>query len=152
MPSISKEEGAVIENLFSWCASADDLIIIKKSIMEARKGRGLYDEAIKHNGDLNSFKFSVADATGLRLKVSGELSRVIWFIVKAAPARERMINAGIIFGTWVYTDALCKYPGHAKLNGKKIPLKKGARIGLFKRIHTGQLVGCWCFCKPVLPF
>lgn len=152
MSSISKEEGAIIEQMFSWCASADDLIIIKKSITEVRKGKGLHSEVIKCKGDLYHLKFIVADTTGLNLKVSGELSRELWFIAKCTPDREKMINSGIVYGNWFYADSTCKYPEHAKLHGKKIPLKKGAKIGIFKRIHARQLVGCWCFIKPVLPF
>lgn len=153
MSSISKEEVAIIEQMFSCCASADDLIIIKKSITEVRKGKGLYNEVIKHKSDLYHLKFSVADATGLNLKVSGELGRVLWRLISPPIQRERLLKkAGISFGIWMYTEDICQYPSHAKLNGKKFSIKRGAKVGFFKRIHIGELVGCGCFSKPVLPF
>lgn len=152
MKSISKEESLVIDKMFSWCASSDEIINIKKSIAEVRNGNGLYNEVLKHKGDLLSLKHSVADYAGLNIKASGELSRVLWHIVKPAIDRERMTNSGIICGIWIYTSDNCKYPHHEKLNGKKFPLTKGIRIGLFKKIRPQQLVGCHCFIKPVLPF
>ncbi|MEQ9910994.1 hypothetical protein [Pectobacterium polaris] len=65
---------------------------------------------------------------------------------------ERMIKAGIAHGVWIYTPDICQNPDHAKLNGKTFPLKKGARVGFFKRTYPGQIAGCACFIKPVLPF
>lgn len=152
MASISKEESLIIDKMFSWCATDDELPIIKKSISDVKNGRGLYHEVSRCKGDLRSLKFVVSDYTGLGIKPSGELARVLWFIVQEPPQRQRQVKAGIVYGIWMYTPDICDYPSHAKLNGKKFTLKKGARIGLFKRVHPRQLVGCSCFNKPVLPF
>ena len=71
MPILSKEEIAVIEKMFSWCASSNDMSIIKQSIAEIKNGNGLYAKAVACNGDLYSFKSVVAGHTGLGLKTSG---------------------------------------------------------------------------------
>ncbi|KAA1280243.1 hypothetical protein DXF85_02920 [Citrobacter pasteurii] len=65
---------------------------------------------------------------------------------------KRMIKAGIVYGIWMYTVDICQHPDHEKLNGKRFPLKKGAKVGFFKRIYPSQLSGCSCFIRPVLPF
>ena len=153
MSKTKKEESAIIDQMFSWCASADDLVIIKKSITEVRKGKGLYSEVIEHKADLYHLKFNIADATGLNLKASDKLGRVLWQLIYPPIQREKQIKkAGISFGIWVYTEDICQYPSHAKLNGKKFSIKGGAKIGFFKHIHTRELVGCGCFSKPILPF
>lgn len=152
MPSMPKEEIAVIEKIFSWCTSSSDMTIIKKSILEVKGGNGLYDKAINCKGDLYSFKSVVAEHTGLDLKASGELGRVLYHLVKPYADRERMIRAGIVYGTWMNTGCECPYSSHVRLHGIKFPLKKGARIGLFKKTHPQTLVGCSCFTKPILPF
>ncbi len=152
MASISKEESAVIDKMFSWCASSSDMVIIKKSILEVKNGNGLCDKAINCKGDLYSFKFVVAEHTGLCLKASGELGRVLYHLVKSQSDRKRMIGSGIAYGTWMNYGCECPYPSHSRLHGKKFPLKKGARIGLLKRVHPNTLVGCRCFVRPILPF
>ncbi|CRY06290.1 Uncharacterised protein [Yersinia enterocolitica] len=153
MSRIIKEEGLIIDKMFSWCTSAEEILIIKKTITEVKNRKGLYSEVIKYKGDLYHLKFSVADATGLNLKASGELGRELWRLTSAPIQRERLIKkAGISFGIWMYTADVCQYPSHSKLNGKKFSIKNGAKVGFFKRIHIGELVGCGCFSKPVLPF
>lgn len=152
MSSISKEESAIIEKMFSWCASRDDLPIIKQSITEVKNGKGLYVESAKCKGDLYSLKFVVADHTGLALKAAGELGMALYQLVKAKSERERMIKAGIVYGIWMYTPDICEHYEHAKLNGKKFPLKKGVRVGFFRSSYPRKMVGCSCFIKPVLPF
>lgn len=152
MASISKEESAVIDKMFSWCASSSDMVIIKKSILEVKNGNGLCDKAINCKGDLYSFKSVVAEHTGLALKVSGELGRVLYHLVKPYADRERMIRAGIAYGTWMNSGCECPYSSHSRLHGKNFPLNRGVRIGLFKRILPNALVGCRCFIKPTLPF
>ncbi|XEH50598.1 hypothetical protein NMD75_04540 [Edwardsiella tarda] len=152
MSHISKEERAIINQMFSWCASEDELKIIIKSISNIKKEKGLYNEVVRLKGDLQSLSIAIAEATGINLKASGELSRELWFIVKAKNDRKRQIALGITHGTWLYFDFSCKYPEHSKLNNKKISLRKGAKIGILKREYPGQLVGCCCFIKPILPF
>lgn len=152
MPSIIKEESLAIDKMFSWCATGDEIIIIKKAIFEVKIGKGLYNEASKCKGDLHSLKFIVSEHTGLDQKAAVELGRALYRLVKPKYERERMIRAGIVYGTWVYTSDICQYPHHEKLNGKRFSLIKGARIGFFKRELPGQSVGCSCFIKPVLPF
>ncbi|HHL9592758.1 TPA: hypothetical protein ACQ98W_002954 [Citrobacter braakii] len=152
MPIISKEESLVIDKMFSWCTTEEDRRIIKKVISEVKKGYGLYDKAVNCKGDLYSFKFVVSENTGLDQKASGELGRVLYHLVKSNYDRERMIRAGIEYGTWMNSGCECPYPSHSRLHGKKFPLNRGVRIGLFKRILPNALVGCRCFIKPTLPF
>lgn len=153
MSSIGKEEDQIIDKIFSWCSTSNGLVIIKKSIAEVKEKKGLYQESVKCKGDLYSFKFIVSDYTGLNIKASGELARELSMLAKAHTQRERLIEkARISYGIWVYTKDICNYPSHAKLNGKKFLIKRGAKVGFFKHIHTGGLVGCGCFSKPVLPF
>lgn len=153
MTSIGKEESQVIDKIFSCCSTSDEIVIIKKSIAEVKDKKGLYQEAVKCKGDLYSFKFIVSDYTGLNIKVSGELGRELRRLAEAYVQRERLIvKAGISYGIWVYTKDICNYPSHAKLNGKKFLIKRGAKVGFFKHIHTGGLVGCGCISKPVMPF
>ncbi|CND00829.1 TPA: hypothetical protein PXJ50_003888 [Yersinia enterocolitica] len=152
MPSISKEESLAIGKMFSWCTTEEDRCIINKVISEVKKGNGLYDKAVNCKGDLYSFKFAVSEHTRLDQKASGELGMVLYHLVKSISDRERMIKVGIVYGTWMNYGCECPYLSHAKLHGKKFPLKKGARIGIFKKIHPQSLVGCRCFIKPTLPF
>ncbi|ENP0422078.1 hypothetical protein ACOGYR_001690 [Edwardsiella piscicida] len=152
MSHISKEEGSIINQMFSWCASENELKIIIKSISDIKKEKGLYNEVVKLKGDLQSLSIAIAEATGLNLKASGELGRQLWFIVKAKNDRARQMALGITHGTWLYFDFSCKYPEHSKLNNKKISLTKGAKIGMFKWVHPGEQVGCCCFLKVMLPF
>lgn len=152
MSRLSKEESAFIDKMFSWCASSDDISIIKQSIAEVKKGNGLYDKAVACKGDLYSFKSVVAEHTGLDLKASGELSRILWALARQKIDRERKLMAGITHATWVYEGFLCKYQNHSRLNGKRFSLKKGIRVGFFKRLHPGDLVGCVCMEKPEMPF
>lgn len=152
MASISKEEGAVIDKMFSWCASENDMPIIKKAITEVKNGKGLSVKAAECKGDLYSFKSVVSEHTGLDLRASGEIGRILYHQVKTQADRERMIRAGITHGIWVNYGIECPYLSHANFHGKKFLLKKGIRVGLFKKIHPSLLVGCRCFIKPVLPF
>lgn len=153
MSTLSKEETAVIDKMFSWCASSNDMAIIRQSIAEVKKGNGLYVKAVTCKGDLYSFKSVVAEHTGLGLKASGELGRILYHLVKSSADRERMIRAGIVHGIWVYDDFACKYSSHAKFNGLKFRLLKGIKSGLFaRRVFPQQLVGCGCMAKPEMPF
>ncbi|HBR2275483.1 hypothetical protein HUZ38_21330 [Klebsiella pneumoniae] len=150
MPNISSEESTVIEDMFSWCPN--DLSVIKKALLDVKNSEGLYQEVVKHKGNLYSLKSDISEATGLNLKVSGELGRELWFVVKQNSDRERMLKNGIVYGIWIHEGSLCKYPEHEKLNGRQFPIKKGVKMGVFKRILPAQLIGCKCMIKPVLSF
>lgn len=150
MSSLSKEECIIIGKMFEQSASANDMLIIRKAIAEVKNRNGLYDKSVICKGDLYSFKFVVAEHTGLDLKASGELGRILYHLVKPFSDRERMINTGITYGLWVYEEFLCSHPSHAEFRGMKLSLEKGLKIGLFKRVFPQQLVGCGCSIKPVL--
>ena len=95
MPSISKEEHQIIDKMFSWCASINDMTIIKEAITDVKNGNGLYGKAAECKGDLYSFKSVVSDHTGLDLRASGELGRILYHLVKTMADRERMVRVGI---------------------------------------------------------
>lgn len=149
MSRLSKEELAFIEKMFSWCSSSNDIAIIKQSIAEVKKKHGLYDKALSCKGDLHSFKCVVAEHTGLDLKASGELGRILYHLVKSNSDREKMIKAGIVYAIWIYDDFTCPYRSHAKFKGMKFSLIKGVKSWFFaKRVFPQQLVGCGCMAKP----
>lgn len=152
MPTITKEEELIIRQIFSAKASESELKVIKVCVSEVKKGKGIYSDVVKCGADLHSATAKIAELTGMSMPMSGALSRVLWGLVRQKIERVRQLGVGITHGIWVYESYLCKHQSHSRLNGKPFPLKKGARISLFKRIHAGQLVGCGCMMKPDLPF
>lgn len=152
MSSLSKEEDLIIRQMLSGKTVDTDLLIIRKCALDVKEEKGVYSEVVKFGADLHSARAKIAEITGLSMPMSGALSRVLWGLVRQKFERARQLGLGITHGIWVYENYLCKHPSHSQLNGKSISLKKGIRIGFFKRIHAGQLVGCGCIVKPkILP-
>jgi len=151
MPTISNEERDVIHDIFKKLTE-DELVIVMTLIHQVKNKTGAYHEIKGFGPDLHSSSLFLANSSGLPKKASEALSSELWHLVKADIDRERQNKAGIKYGTWIYESYLCKYPAHAKLKNKKFPLSKGVRVGLFKRINTGQLVGCRCMAKIVIPW
>ncbi|ATM86680.1 hypothetical protein CRN74_11640 [Yersinia frederiksenii] len=152
MPNLSKEECLIIGKIFLPKTSDKDFEIIKKSIIEVKGCKGIYREVIKHGANLFELKNSLVELTGINQSSASELARILWRIATSAIEREKRIKIGIVYGIWIYEDYLCQHPSHASFNGKKFTIKSGVKVGIFTRIHAGQLVGCNCLIKPVMPF
>jgi len=148
--TISNEERDVIHDIFKKLTEGE-LGIVTALIHQIKNKTGAYHEIKDFGPDLHSSSSFLANFSGIPKKESGALSKELWYLIKADVDRERQSKVGIKYGTWVYESYLCKYPSHAKLNNKKFQLTKGVRVGFFKRINTGQLVGCRCMVRPIIP-
>lgn len=151
MAKLNKEENEIIDAQFKQ-SSVDELLNIKKLIVDVKKRKGLHHDVIKHGSNLFSSKNYIIEKTGLSDKTSGSLATILWFIAKPELEIAKRLKIGVSEATWIYDEFVCKHPDHHRLDGKKYSLHKGMRIGFFKRIHPGQLVGCGCVSKPILPF
>ena len=149
MACLSKEENEIINVEFKK-ASADELLIIKKLIIDVKNHKGLYQDVVKHGRNLYNSKNNIIQETGLSEKISGRLAMILWSITNPEVEAERRLKIKITEATWVFEDFLCKHPSHRNLNGKKYSIRKGIRIGFFKHIHPGQLVGCGCLSRPII--
>ncbi|EPP2701752.1 hypothetical protein ACUNQE_005057 [Escherichia coli] len=150
MACLSKEENEIINVEFKK-TSADELLIIKKLIIDVKNHKGLYQDVVKHGQNLYNSKNNIIQETGLSEKISGRLAMILWSITNPEVEAARRLKIKITEATWVFEDFLCKHPSHRNLNGKKYSIRKGIRIGFFKRIHPGQLVGCGCLSRPIIP-
>lgn len=150
MKSLSKEENEIIYDNFQKVSNAE-LLAIKTLIIDVKKNKGLYQDVVKHGNNLYASKNCIIEKTGLSDKVSGNLARTLWFITKPELEVARRLKIGIIQATWVFEDYSCKHTEHLKLNGKKYSIRKGMRIGFFRYIHPGQLVGCGCMATAIIP-
>ncbi|HBD1381528.1 TPA: hypothetical protein KHU63_001961 [Escherichia coli] len=150
MACLSKEENEIINVEFKK-TSADELLIIKKLITDVKNHKGLYQDVVKHGQNLYNSKNNIIQETGLSEKISGRLAMILWSITNPEVEAARRLKIKITEATWVFEDFLCKHPSHRNLNGKKYSIRKGIRIGFFKRIHPGQLVGCGCLSRPIIP-
>ena len=150
MASINNEENEIINAKFKK-ASVDELLIIKKLIIDVKSHKGLYHDVVMHGQNLYNSKNNIIEKTGLSEKISGHLATILWSITKPEFEAARRLKIKIAEATWVFEDFLCKHPSHRNLNGKKYSIRKGIRIGFFKRIHPGQLVGCGCLSSPIIP-
>ncbi|EIF7321189.1 hypothetical protein MJJ39_001953 [Salmonella enterica] len=150
MATISKEESEIIDAEFKK-VSSDELLIIKKLIIDVKNHKGLYQDVVMHGQNIYNSKNNIIEKTGLNEKISGNLAMILWFITKPEIEADRRLKIKITEATWVFEDFLCKHPSHRNLNGKKYSIRKGIRIGFFKRIHPGQLVGCGCLSTPIIP-
>lgn len=152
MQSINKDEDAIIINSFSKKVGEDEMLLIKKIILDVKNETGIYQNVVNFNGDLHSLSQHLSSNYNLIPKASAELSRILWFLVKPKMDRKRMEKNGVTNGIWMYYEFTCNHPAHAKFDGVKFPLKSGVKIGMFKRIFPAQLVGCGCSIKPDLEF
>ncbi|EEV7641574.1 hypothetical protein H2998_13950 [Escherichia coli] len=150
MACLSKEENEIINVEFKK-ASADELLIIKKLIIDVKNHKGLYQDVVKHGRNLYNSKNNIIQETGLSEKISGRLAMILWSITNPEVEAARRLKIKITEAAWVFEDFLCKHPSHRNLNGKKYSIRKGIRIGFFKYIHPGQLVGCGCLSRPIIP-
>ncbi|SQK24853.1 Uncharacterised protein [Escherichia coli] len=150
MVCLSKEENEIINVEFKK-ASADELLIIKKLIIDVKNHKGLYQDVVKHGRNLYNSKNNIIQETGLSEKISGRLAMILWSITNPEVEAARRLKIKITEAAWVFEDFLCKHPSHRNLNGKKYSIRKGIRIGFFKYIHPGQLVGCGCLSRPIIP-
>lgn len=150
MAKLSKEENEIIDSKFKKL-SVDEILMIKKLIIDVKRHKGLYQDVIKHGQNLYNSKNCIIEKTGFSEKVSGNLAMMLWFITKPELEVARRLKIGISEATWVFEEFLCKHPSHRNLNGKKYSIRKGMKIGFFKRIRPGQLVGCGCMDRPIIP-
>ncbi|EPB6201538.1 hypothetical protein ACRQ2P_001111 [Escherichia coli] len=151
MISICREEELIIRDMFSGKASKSELEIIKRCVVEVKKGKGIYSEVVTCGSDLHSSAARISEITGVNLSASRVLSRVLWGLVRSKLERARQMTSGIDKATWVYESYLCRHQNHAPLDGQEFQLKKGIRVGIFRRIHVGDLVGCGCMTRPIIP-
>jgi len=152
MSSISTQESLLIQSMFPKNTRSEDIAIINKAILEVKVKNGIHREVVKHGPNLYALKNCIIDITGLNQISSGILASILWGLARPVIERDRQSSLGIINGIWLYEDFLCKYQSHANYTGKVFNIKKGMKTGWFGRIHPGQLVGCGCHTKPVLPF
>jgi len=148
MDAISDEEHLVIEKKFLPHASPQSMITIKKCIARVKVKKGIYKEVVNCKGDLSSLTLHISKSLNLDIKISELLSLTLWNLVKPVMDLEKSIRSGITHGRWSYLSYICEHPQHERLNGKKFPLKKGCRVGIFKRIHPSSMVGCGCMYRP----
>ncbi|AGH74709.1 hypothetical protein ACOGYG_001390 [Edwardsiella piscicida] len=150
MTRISKKENEIINADFPT-ASTHDLLLIKQLISDIKKHKGLYQDVIKHGGNIYNSKNCITEKTGLSEKISGHLAMILWFIAKPELEIASRLKIGISESVWVFEEFLCKHPDHRSLNGKRYLIRKGMRIGFFRHIHPGQLVGCGCIARAIIP-
>lgn len=150
MATISKEEGEIIDAEFKK-VSSDELLIIKKLIVDVKNHKGLYQDVVKHRQNLYASKNNIIEKTGLSEKISGSLATILWFITKPELEMSRRLKINITEATWIFCEYTCKHPSHRNLHGKKFSIRKGVRVGFFKRIRPGQLVGCKCMDRSIIP-
>lgn len=150
MPHISKEEEVVVNDMFNELTN-EDLNTLKGVIKMVKKRKGIFEDIKIFGPNLHASSCFIVEKTGLPRKASGLLARELWFLTKPGIDRGRHFKLGIKHAIWIYEGYLCKYPSHSRFNNKKFLLEKGVRVGLFKRLNTGQLVGCRCMYRPVLP-
>ncbi|MFZ4835890.1 hypothetical protein [Rouxiella sp. Mn2063] len=151
MKSLSKEEVEIIDANFKK-ASGDELLTIKKLISDVKKHKGLYQDVVRNGSNLYASKNCIIEKTGLSEITSGTLARTLWFITKPELEVSRRLKIGISQATWIFQECLCKYPDHRNLSDKKYSIRKGMRVGFFKYIHPGQLVGCGCMSTAIIPY
>lgn len=150
MTSLTKEEEAIISTDFRGSTS-DEIIEIKRLIIEVKKHKGLYQEVLVHGANLYNSQKCIAEKIGLSARVSGDLARTLWFLVRPELEVIRQLKLGIDEATWVYDSTMCKHKSHEDFNGKKYSIHKGMRTGFFKRTYPGRLVGCGCMARPIIP-
>ncbi|EFT1523931.1 TPA: hypothetical protein PW803_002544 [Escherichia coli] len=150
MACLSKEENEIINVEFKK-ASADELLIIKKLIIDVKNHKGLYQDVVKNGADLYSSKLDIMRETGLEEIISGILARTLWGITRPEKENTRCLRVGINEAEWCFVECICRHPAHRLLHGKKYAIRKGMKIGFFKHIHPGQLVGCGCLSRPIIP-
>lgn len=150
MSTLSKQEKEIIDNDFKE-SSGDEVVMIKRLIIDVKKRKGLYPEVIKHGPNLYNSKNCIVEKTGLSEKSAGHLATILWFITKHEVEVARRLKNKVSEAIWMYEEFLCKHPDHRKLNGKSYSLRKGMGIGFFKHIYPGQLVGCGCMDRPIIP-
>lgn len=150
MASINNEENEIINAEFKN-SDGDELLIIKRLILDVKNRKGLYQDIVKHKQNLYASKNNIIEKTGLSEKISGSLATILWFITKPELEMSRRLKINITEATWIFCEYTCKHPNHRNLHGKKFSIRRGMRVGFFKRIRPGQLVGCRCMDRSIIP-
>ncbi|EOT1891470.1 hypothetical protein ACNHT3_004518 [Citrobacter freundii] len=101
MTSINNEENEIINAEFKN-SDGDELLIIKRLILDVKNRKGLYQDVVKHKQNLYASKNNIIEKTGLSEKISGSLATILWFITKPELEMSRRLKINITEATWIF--------------------------------------------------
>ncbi|MHC9245373.1 hypothetical protein [Aeromonas jandaei] len=145
-------ETQVILQMFEGAATHEEVNKIIFEVNQFKRRLGLYLDVCGLGPDLHLLKCRIQEKTGLNNSAAGILATQLWHIEKSTTGRIQRQSQGIKYATLISADFLCPYKEHWVFNQKKFCIKTGVKLGFFRRYHPGELFGCGCTSKPILPF